>query len=160
MPWSCVNTRALVCVNTQPPTLLYKKDSPLSIGCHGSFQYPMVTFKQQNCNGMGIKLGGTFKNLDRGFNDKVINPTAPIPVVLKRKGGEEIEGERPAKRAKVKQPPAAAILVTQEIRKGQVRAETFLRRWFGVQLGAEVLWQVLLSILGQQQFWSVKQQAK
>jgi hypothetical protein len=31
----------------------------------------MVTFKQKNCNGMGIKLGGTFKNLDRGFNDKV-----------------------------------------------------------------------------------------
>jgi hypothetical protein len=33
----------------------------------------MVTFKQQNCNILGIKLGGTFKNLDRGFNDKVIN---------------------------------------------------------------------------------------
>jgi hypothetical protein len=49
--------------------------------------------------------------------------TAPIPIVLKRKGGEEIEGERPAKRAKVKQPPAAAIPSPKKSAKAKVKAK-------------------------------------
>jgi hypothetical protein len=49
--------------------------------------------------------------------------TAPIPVVLKRKGGEEIEGERPTKQAKVKQLLAAAILSPKKSAKTKVKAK-------------------------------------